>query len=265
MRGVLLVSSAILPLLVTGRVESGDPVKVAGPAVCGVGILSPSGKVLFLPSTSRGIEAVALFNGKALWQSKDASRPLLATDAKVFAQGLVKGKRNQVQVVVFDVITGELLLGSQTITFPDWVSVRPDYGLRFRCAARLDKADLLLIWEARAFSDGGEPLPEFGPDGKPFVDPNAKKAGGAVRVNLASGKVATVKGYSLKEADFSEDRPSWVGETKRRGWVFRVEEVAPKLGFPGSLTRRILKAAREDGKRTWERDIAGEVYLPPRP
>src|SRR5262249_37328617 len=155
---------------------------------------------LFLPSAAGGIEAVALFNGKALWESKDASRLLLATDDRVFAQALVKDKRNQVKVVVLDAITGERLLESEVITFPDWVSVRPDYGLRFRSGARLNKGNLVLAWEARAFYDGGPPLPEFGLDGKPYVDPNAKKAGGAVRVNLTSRKVATVKGYSPKEA-----------------------------------------------------------------
>ncbi len=265
MRGALLLSSTLLFLLLGGKVQSGDQVKVARPDVCGVGILAPSGKVLFLPSASGGIEAVALFNGKVLWEGKGASMLLLATDDKVFAQAVDKGKRNQVKVVVCDALTGERLLESEWITFPDWVSVRPDYGLRFRSAARLEKEDLTFVWEARAFYDGGEPLPEFGPDGKPYVDPNAKEAGGAARVNLGSGKVATVKDYRPKEGDFLEDRPTWVGPTKRQGWVFQVKETDPKPGFPQSLTRRILKAKTEDGKRSWERDIAGEVNLPPRP
>jgi hypothetical protein len=265
MRRAWLVSTVLLPLLLAGSVKSGEQVKVANAEVCGVGILSPSGKVLFLPSVSGGVEAVALFNGKTLWESKDASRLLLATGDRVFAMALVKGNRNQVKVVVLDAVTGERLVESAPITFPGWASVTPDYGLSFRCGARLDKADVVLVWEARAFTDGGPPLPEFGPDGKPYVDPNAKKAGGALIVNIATGKVRAVKGYSPKEAEFFDDRPSWVGQTKRQGWVFQVEETGPKSGLPYALTQRTFKAATADGQRSWKREIAGGVSLPPRP
>src|SRR5262249_618747 len=235
MRAAWLIGSVLLPWLLAGNAAGGGQAKATGPNICGVGILSPSGKVLFLPSATGGLEAAALFNGKTLWQAKDASKPLLATDEKVFAQASVKGKRNQVKVVVLDARTGERLLESGVIAFPDWVSVPRDYGLSFRSAGRLHKRDLVLAWEARAFYEGGVPPPAFGPDGKPYVDPNAKQAGGAVRVNLSSGKVTAVKGYRPKEAEFPEERPSWVGQTKRQGWVFRVAETDPEPGFPYSL------------------------------
>jgi len=265
MRGVTLWGLLISSWFTPGFGTAGEAAQAAVPNVCGVGILSPSGKVLLLPSAAGGIEAVALFNGKTLWQSKDASSPLLATNTRVFAQAQIKDKRNQVKIVVLDAATGERLLESAAIFFPDWVSVRPDFGLSFRSGARLEKKDLVFVWEARAFHDGGEPLPQFGSDGKPHVDPNAKKAGGAFRVNLATGKLTAVKGYQPKETDFPEDRPTWVGTTKAQGWKFRVEETGPDPGFPYQLSTRILKAERADGKRSWEHRIAGEVYLPPRP
>ena len=265
MRGVFLCGLLIASWFTPGFGTAGEAAQAAGPNVCGVGILSPSGKVLFLPSASGGIEAVALFNGKTLWQSKGASRPLLATNTKIFAQASIKDKRNQVKIVVLDAATGEHLLESAVISFPDWVSVRPDFGLSFRSGARLENKDLVFAWEAEAFHDGGPPLPQFGPDGKPYVDPNAKKAGGAFRVNLTTGKPAAVKGYQPKEADFPEHRPSWVGTTRAQGWKFRVEETGPDPGYPYQLSTRILKAERADGKRSWEHRIAGEVYLPPRP
>jgi hypothetical protein len=265
MRHIILCGLLVSSWFISGLAMTGEPVQAARPNVCGVGILSPSGKVLFLPSASGGIEAVALFNGKTLWQSKGASRPLLATDTRVFAQAPIKDKRNQVKIVVLDAATGERLLESAVIPFPEWVSVRPDFGLRFRSGARLENKDLVFAWEARAFHDGGEPLPAFGPDGKPYVDPNAKKAGGALRINLTTGKLSAVKGYQPKEAHFPEDRPTWVGTTRAQGWKFRVEEAGPDPGFPYQLTTRILKAERADGKRSWEHRIAGEVFLPPRP
>jgi len=264
MRGIILCGLLISSWFSSG-IGSGEAAQRAVASVCGVGILSPSGKVLFLPSSAGGIEAVAILNGKTLWHSKGASRPLLATNTSVFAQAQIKGKRNQVKIVVLDAATGERLRESQMISFPDWVSVRPDFGLSFRSGARLENKDLVFAWQARAFHDGGEPLPQFGPDGKPYVDPNARKAGGAFRVNLATGKPAVVKGYQPKEADFPEHRPSWVGTTRTQGWKFRVEESGPDPGYPYQLTTRILRAERADGKRSWELRIAGEVYLPPRP
>jgi hypothetical protein len=237
----------------------------AVPLVCGVGVAAPSGKVLYLPSAGGGIEAVALFNGKQLWEAKEASTPLLATADKVFALAQVKGKRNQVQVVVLDAATGERLLRSETITFPDWVSVKRDFGLRFTPAARMEKGALLLLWKAWRFHDGGPPPPPFGPDGKPYVDPNARKAAGAVRVELTGGKVAAVKGYQPRDVEFPETEPTNAGPTKLSGWVLRVEERDPEPGFPHVLTRRVLRAETTDGARSWQRRIAGEPYLPPRP
>jgi hypothetical protein len=237
----------------------------AAPLVCGVGVAAPSGKVLYLPSAGGGVEAVALFNGKQLWEAKDASRPLLATADKVFALAQVKGKRNQVKVVVLDAATGEPVLRSEIITFPDWVSVKRDFGLRFTPAARVEKGALLLLWKAWRFHDGGPPPPQFGPDGKPYVDPNERKAAGAVRVDLATGKATAVTGYQPREAEFPETEPSWVGPTKLSGWVLRVEERDPEPGFPHSLTRRVLRAETADGTRSWQRRIAGEPHLPPRP
>jgi len=254
MRNTWLISAVLLPWLITGDASGGGKDKANGPNICGLGILAPSGKVLFLPSAAGGIESVALFNGKTIWESKDASKPLLATDEKLFAKALVKKKKNQLKIVVLDARTGERLLESEAIVFPDWVSVTRDYGLRFHATGRLDKNDLILTWEARAFYDGGPPPP-------PGRDLNAKNIGGAFRVDLASGKLAEVKGYKFKAAEVPE-----VGEdTKRQGWMFRVEEKDPDPGFPHTLTRRLLKANADDGKRSWERPIAGEVFLPPRP
>ncbi len=237
----------------------------ATPLVCGVGVASPSGRVLYLPSANGGVEAVALFNGKRLWEAKAAHTPLLATADRVFAVARVKGKRNQVKVVALDAATGEKLLRSETITFPDWVSVTRDFGLRFVPAARLEKDAVLLLWKAWSFRDGGPPPPPFGPDGKPYVDPNEKKAAGAVRVDLKSGKASAVTGYQPREAEFPETEPTSVGPTKLKGWILRVEKRSPEPGFPHALSRRILRAEGVGGGRSWERPIAGEPYLPPRP
>ncbi len=250
-------SAALLVLALAGL-----PAFVAAPAraaradVLGLGILAPSGKVIFLPRAGGGVEAVALFNGKVLWEVKQGPQLLLATDDKVLATAPIEGKRDRLKVVVFDASTGERLRESAPVVFPNWVSVPPDFGRHFRCAARLDKGGLLLIWEARAFSDGGRPPPE--------PDPQRKDAAGAVRIGIASGKVATVEGYKPKEADFPRGF-DWASRDTLNGWTFEVEERQPERGFPYALTRRTLKAGSLDRKRSWSRPIAGAVFLPPRP
>jgi hypothetical protein len=258
----LALAACVLPPPAVPSAAAAAP-KPAAPLVAGVGVPAPSGKVLYLPSASGGIEAVAVYNGKQLWEAKDASKPLLATADRVFARAEVEGKRNQVRVVVLDAATGERLLRSEAITLPDWVAVRRDFGLRFHASARLEKGGLVLLWKARRFTDGGPP-PQLDPDGKP-VDPNAREAAGAVRADLASGKASPVPDYRPKDAEFPQDEPTWVGDTKLNGWVFRVEEHGPDPGFPYALTTRVLRARSADGKRSWEHRIAGEPYLPPRP
>src|SRR5262249_2586974 len=156
--------------------------------------------------------------------------------------------------VVLDAATGERIRESDAIEFPEWVSVPLDFGHRFRSAARLDNDNVLYLWEAYTFSDGGEPPP--GPD------PNAKQAAGAFRLGMKSGRVADVKGVQPKEGEL----PDWTpGQTKRDGWVFRVEEKSPEPGFPNVLTTRTLIAEREDSKASWKRPLVGQPHLPPRP
>jgi hypothetical protein len=231
-----------------------DALKATGATVCELGVLSPSGKVLFLPG-EKGVDAVAVFNGKLLWSTDGAGAPLLSTAEYVVSQVQVKGKKNQVRLVVLDAATGERLREPDVIEFPEWVSVPLDYGHRFRSAARLDKDGVLLVWEAYTFQDGGPPPP-------PNLPNLQNEASGAFRLDVKTGRVSVVKDVKPKAAEF----PDWTkGQTKVNGWVYRVEEKAPEPGFPHVLTARALIAEREDGKGAWKRPIAGEPYLPPRP
>ncbi|MCI0700196.1 MAG: hypothetical protein L0241_03815 [Planctomycetia bacterium] len=234
------------------KVKAPAPAPAPGVNVCGLGALAPSGKVLFVPGVS-GVEAISLYNGKRLWETKDTGVPLVASSDFVISQIEVKGKKNQVKLILLDATTGERLRDSDVIEFPEWVSVSPDYGRGFRSAARLDKADVLFIWEARAFTDGGEPPPD--------PDPNAKTVAGAFRLDVKTGRVSVVKDYKPKEADFPEEPGT---QTKWSGWVFRIEEKWPEVGFPRTLTKRTLIANHDDGKVSWKIPIAGAIFLPPR-
>ena len=226
-----------------------------GVTVAGVGALAPSGKVLFLP-TDAGVEAVAILNGKALWTAEGTGEPLLATAEHVIAQVPVKGKKNQIKLAVLDATTGEKVRESSTIELPEWVSVPVEYGRDFRSAARLEKDDLLFVWEARAFTDGGGPPPD--------PDPNAKRDGGALGFDVKTGRVWVVKDYKPKDEDFVDTLGT---KTRVSGWAFSVSGTSDPSSTVGPRTfvSRVLIAEREDGKGTWKRLIASAVHLLPRP
>jgi len=147
MTTIRLAVSSFLLLLPGSAMRADDPPKAAGVTVCNLGVLAPSGKVLFLPGAS-GLEAIAVFNGKQLWEARDTGVPLLAAVDYVVSQIQVKEKKNQVKLIVLDATTGERLRVSDALEFPEWVSVQIDFGHRFRSAARLDKNNVLFVWEA---------------------------------------------------------------------------------------------------------------------
>ena len=93
---------------------------------------------------------------------------------------------------------------------------------------------MLYVLEARTFRDGGPPPPD--------PDPNAKKAGGAFRFDVKTGRVTAVKDYKPKDEDFPN---SLYTKTKAGGWEFWVEQVPSNASMPGHLTSRVLKAERE--------------------
>lgn len=224
-----------------------------GVSVAGVGVLAPTGKVLFLPGET-GTEAVAIFNGKLLWSAEGTGEPLLASAEHVFSQVQVKGKANQVKLAILDATTGEKVRESDAIEFPDWVSVPVEYGHGFRSAARLDKDGVLFVWDAHTFQDGGRPPPDR--------DPNAKKASGAFRIDVKTGRVSAVKDYKPKDEELNGTLGT---KTRVGGWAFWVESGQSSGAGARTTVSRVLKAERLEGKGEWKRPIAGVVHLLPRP
>jgi hypothetical protein len=78
---------------------------------------------------------------------------------------------------------GKVLLRSDPIEFPEWVSVQAAAGRSFSSAAGLDQEDLYLKWQANAWYAGGAAAPP------PIVQRAKKEASGVVRINLESGRV----------------------------------------------------------------------------
>src|SRR5437879_933266 len=66
------------------------------------GTADPAGKTGFVANATGGIDALNLSDGKLLWKTKDASKPLVALDRRLVAWAPVKGKANSLRVLVFE-------------------------------------------------------------------------------------------------------------------------------------------------------------------
>jgi hypothetical protein len=221
----------------------------------GAGVADPAAKVGFFPNTTGGIDALDLANGKLLWTSKDAHRPLLASADRLFAQKNLD-KPNQIRVVILDSTReGKRVLESETITLPDWVSVTVAYGRSYRSNARLDMNVLFLSWEARAFYAGGaRPTPEIEKAAR-------KEASGVLRIDLTTGKFEQLDKDKIAEFfPLAND----VNNAKVGEMTLTVKD-GPAKNAKNRLQRQRLLQADDANGTVWQHEIAAPVFLPPRP
>jgi hypothetical protein len=225
----------------------------------GGGVLDPAGKVGYVPNPGGGIDALDLATGELLWRSEAAPRPLLATEDRLFVQAPVKGRANQVRVLVLDTAQkGKLLRESDLVTFPEWVAIGAAYGRSFRSTACLEQGELYLVWEARAWYAGGAAPP-------PKVERAARKeASGVARIDLKSGRVEALEGPQVPPK-IPVQIPTEPATVKANGRVYTlVDRPGTKPGQP-FRRERLLKAEAASGQALWERPIAAPVFLPPLP
>jgi hypothetical protein len=147
------------------------------------GLADPSGQTGFFANARGGIDAVDLATGDLLWETAEAQRPLLVVGDRLYAQAGVR--RNRLRVLAFDLTRrGECLLESDPVVFPGWVVTAEAPGRSFTARWRLERNQLVLAWEARAWSGGSGRLPEVG------LAPR-KRAAGLARIDLDTGQVET--------------------------------------------------------------------------
>lgn len=169
----------------------------------GNGVPDPLGKTGFFPNTIGGIDALDLATGKVLWSSKEANRPLFATDIRLFAQ------RGATIHVLHTAENGKPVLEAKPLGFPAWVSVDVAYGRSFRSSVRVEGKTMWLSWEARAFYAGGAPPP-------PKLEKAARKeAAGVVRVDLDTGKVESLDAENIAAGEVLSNA---AGRGQPQGW-----------------------------------------------
>jgi hypothetical protein len=121
------------------------------------GVADPEGHAGYV-GDGRGIVAVDIPHGQALWRSKRSSRPLISDGTRLAAASPDTRRPNVLEVVVHDGSRhGETVLVSEPVVLPEWANAGPTPEDTFRMRAQLDDSKLRLEWEARARYGGGAP------------------------------------------------------------------------------------------------------------
>lgn len=166
------------------RLESASPSQFPG------GVLDPTGRAVYVSSTSGGIEALDLITGDVLWQSVEAQLPLLVQGDRLYAQAGVK--RNRLRVLAFDLNQkGEAVFESDPLVLPNWVVTANAPGRTWRTTWRMERSALHLHWQAEALLPGARPLPQR---------QDRQQAQGGARFDLTNGQVQQSSAASLPAA-----------------------------------------------------------------
>jgi hypothetical protein len=146
------------------------------------GLADPAGQIGFFASADDGIECIDLANGKVLWRTHEAQRPLLVDGDHLLAQAGTK--RNRLRILRLEVKrNGECDFESDPLVFPEWVVTGEAHGHSFIAQWRKEKHHLVLDWEARAWYVGkARPTPEEESAAR-------KHARGSARIDLRSGQI----------------------------------------------------------------------------
>ncbi len=194
------------------------------------GLADATGRRGFVASAVGGIEAIDLITGHVLWASIEAQVPLLAANDRLYAQAGTK--RNRLRVLVYDLNrTGEVVLESDPVVFPDWVVTGVAPGHSFKADWKLQHDVLMLAWQAETWYHGKD---------KPTPQAQAhKQAEGRVRIDLVGGKVqhlpaepvAVTIGPSVPVKDLEKKEIRWQGVIRGqyKAVVLQTEKEQEKL------------------------------------
>lgn len=184
---------ALLALLAPGAaMAAGDSIR---PLHEGVVIDSASGAA-YVMSPRGGIDAVELATGNVMWNSRDAAKPLLLKDGKLFAQAR-PGKEGELVVVALDAKAGKAERRVD-VEIPSFVraNVLDGPSRKFRAQA-FESADggVVLTWtaeEGRALQGLVEPEGSNTPINEAAATAKTPSLSGAVRIDVATGRAVPV-------------------------------------------------------------------------
>jgi hypothetical protein len=178
--GIILVA---LCLVVTGAgVSPGTPQAGKGaeallqPALLlPGGIADPAGQTAYVTNTTGGMDAIDLKTGQTLWDTREATQPLIVSGNRLAALVRLKGKPATVRIVILDVAQkGKKIRECPPLEFPGY---RKGWGGGVFARSYLDRGELVVEWTVQWRSLPAQPneIPEW--------------FSGVARIDLKSGRV----------------------------------------------------------------------------
>jgi hypothetical protein len=249
-------SSILLPIYLSFNVAAQESKPSIPHILPGKGIADPFDKTGFFPNTSGGIDALNLATGKVLWSSQKANVPLLTTPKYLFA---LKGNGNQLRVIKLDTEKqGKLLFESLPIPLPTWASVETVYRRSFRSSVRSNSNGLFLIWEAKAFYEGGiQPPPGV-------IEKERKEKTGVERIDSNTGKIESLDIKKIAAGKFFP--MSEIAANPTIGTLtLLVKDSSDNNPIKSWENRRTLQAVNKAKQVIWQHSIASPVQLRPLP
>jgi hypothetical protein len=260
-RIVLLSAVAVWsPALIRAADMSADSMPTKSWITIPGGLADPAGKIAYLASASDGIEAVDLESGQAIWESKDAQRPLALAGDQIIAQApRGQSKINTINVIVLDAPSGKVISRAQPITLPDWVAVDGGIGLSFSSTAAMEGNDLVISWHAERQFAKGVTFAGSVPPTQEAMAAARKIESGEARVDLGSGATAVTLDRIPQPIKAAHTMPYYdVGDK-------RISLVESPENLPGGIriVHCLLDArSTQTGRPLWKHEIAGEIILP---
>lgn len=221
-----------------------DPIQ-GKPAFFPRGVADPGGQRGFMADAAGGILAIDLHAGAVLWSTTAASRPLVVVGERLVAQRLVDDRLNTLRIALLDVTRrGQLVLISDPVVFPEWVSVTTSTEESFAFSVRVEQDQLYLEWEAHARYRGGA-----APTAR-ILQQAARDAQGLAVLNLESGEVRML----TSEERAIRQRQQTAQTTAAPGWTVRDPSAEP---WVAGKKRALLVWEEMDGElslrlATWD-------------
>jgi outer membrane protein assembly factor BamB len=216
-------------------------------------VVSETG-VVFVAHVPNGIDAIDLAQGKILWHSDDADRPLAFWNSKLVAFKKT-GDTSFVTVLLDSHENARVVLTSESVMLPDWCTVAAENNSDFATTADVVDDHLQMRIDARGMYDGGAN------PSKSIVAKYSQQQSWVAEIDLRSGRVKLSEAEQTKKPDASILSDSVLIGGKRLEIVTtKTEQSESTDSFHKDL--RALDSAT--GKTLWQTAV-GKVDVPHQP
>lgn len=218
------------------------------------GVVSPHAGAVFISHEPTGIDAIDIKDGRILWHSNEADRPLLSCDGKLAAFKRIDD--HSLTIVLLNAREGGIpQLKSTPISLPNWCSISSANTPEFATLAKLDGDMLLLdITASGNYRGGANPTDHV-------VNKYTHRQHWTARVSLTSGSVTLIQTDETPKIEGTALNQS-VGFGTKRFEV--VTEKKPVTETFQTIEKKLQAFDTQAGKVVWRTGV-GALDVPTRP